>query len=83
MPAPGPWPEPPERDELAACCRVVAEAHDADDPQQTAAALCDLYPHLSDRGWTPPPRASALLRLQAAAFDAAVVRLLAPQSGRT
>ena len=67
---------------LVASCRWVVEAHAADDPQQEAMALRELYRHLADCGWVAPRRASVLLRLQAVALDIACEQLLNPQPRR-
>ena len=70
----------PALDELVGCCRWLAEARAARDPQQTAAALGDLYRHLQQGGWTAPARAALLVRLQSAALDAALHRMLSAES---
>lgn len=65
---------------LLACCQWVVEAHADGDPQQEAVALSELYRLLGDLGWIPPPRASVLLRVQAAALEVACEQLLMPQA---
>lgn len=62
--------------ELADCCRWVADAHDARDPQQLAAALCAMYRVLASRGWTPPARSSILLHLHPRVVDAELAQMV-------
>lgn len=69
-------------DELLTCCRWLLEAHADGDPQQIVMALCQLYRQLGRRGWVAPERASLLLRLQAAAVDLELQRLVTPARER-
>ena len=65
-------------DDLVDCCRWVADADAAGDPQLAAVALAELYRHLTDRGWTAPPLARKLMQLKAAALDAELELLRLP-----
>ena len=65
-------------DGFIASCSWVAEAHRADDPDEVVAAMCEVYRVLASRGWTPPEKASVLLRLQDSAIDLALAQLAGP-----
>lgn len=63
-------------DELHDTCRWLADAHAADDREQAITALCRLYRLLAAQGWTPSERSARLLRVQSAAVDASLARLV-------
>lgn len=64
--------------DFAVYCEWVAEAHAAEDQEDTTVALTSLYRHLVGLGWAPPPRAATLLRLQEGLRDVRAGRPAAP-----
>ena len=67
-------------DELVDCCRWIADADAADDPQQVVAGLCELYRLLAEGGWVPSQRSAALLRLHDAVVEHGISELVDPPS---
>lgn len=62
---------------LVEACAWLADAHLAEDPEQTVAALCEIYQRFAAHGWVPSERAAVLLRVHETAVDAALSQLVA------